>query len=441
MRHQSGQALVLALLLSASLVGALMLVFNAGQVVNAKQRLVSAADAVAYSAAVFEARSLNYQAYLNRAVVANEAAIAQAVSLRSWSGYMNISLRNINRVGQFIPYVGQVTRALSRIWAGIDQELQPSLILAEGAMSQLDHAFAGAAQAMHTATLTQVEPLASDIARLNDNATVVTRGGQALIANNLRGFAALTRRYEGRERERQADLVLRSRDRFTRNRPWNPGPESGASFVRLPKRGGTDLITLDQWRGMDTFALHVRGFTGWREQTSIGWGGGENGTRSARRGEHGGSWRANPRTSRRAQNATRRSSGYRGIPALRDVVPRRGAEPELQVAVELGRDLRRVSLWSNILPDSKAVLPGPAPASATSGHVSFAAPDSVRSMRAVSEARVFFDRPTGRTDRKRELGSLFNPYWRAQLSPVSRRSRVVAAAANGTPDPFGMVAQ
>jgi Putative Flp pilus-assembly TadE/G-like len=441
MRHQSGQALVLALLLSASLVGALMLVFNAGQVVNAKQRLVSAADAVAYSAAVFEARSLNYQAYLNRAVVANEAAIAQAVSLRSWSGYMNISLRNINRVGQFIPYVGQVTRALSRIWAGIDQELQPSLALAEGAISQLDHAFAGAAQAMHAATLTQIEPLASDIARLNDGATVLTRGGQTLIANNLRSFASLTRRYEGRARARQADLVLRSRDRFTRNRPWGPGPQSGASFVRLPKRGGTDLITLDQWRGMDTFALHVRGFTGWREQTSIGWGGGENGARSARRGEHGGSWRANPRTSRRAQSETRRSSGYRGIPALRDVVPRRGTEPELQVAVELGRDLRRVSLWSNVLPDSTAVVPASAPAAASSARLSFAAPDSVRSMRAFSEARVFFDRPTGRADRRRELGSLFNPYWRAQLAPVSRRSRVIAAGANGTPDPFGMVAQ
>ena len=60
-----------------------------GQIVAAKVRLVGAADAAAYSAAVWQARALNFQAYMNRGIVANEVATAQLVSLRSWSAYMN----------------------------------------------------------------------------------------------------------------------------------------------------------------------------------------------------------------------------------------------------------------------------------------------------------------------------------------------------------------
>ena len=73
--RQRGQALVVALAFAAALVGAMLLVINVGQLINGKHRLLVAADAAAYSAAVWQARSLNYQAYLNRAVIANDAAI------------------------------------------------------------------------------------------------------------------------------------------------------------------------------------------------------------------------------------------------------------------------------------------------------------------------------------------------------------------------------
>ena len=71
-RPHSGQALVIMLAFMAVLSGAFIMVFNSGQVVNDKIKLANAADAAAYSAALWEARSLNYQAYLNRAIVANE---------------------------------------------------------------------------------------------------------------------------------------------------------------------------------------------------------------------------------------------------------------------------------------------------------------------------------------------------------------------------------
>jgi hypothetical protein len=45
-----------------------------------------------------QARSLNLQAYMNRAIVTNEVAIAQSVSLRSWSDYLKQTVQDINTV-------------------------------------------------------------------------------------------------------------------------------------------------------------------------------------------------------------------------------------------------------------------------------------------------------------------------------------------------------
>ena len=98
-----GQALVVALAFTTLLAGVSLLVFNLGQTVNDKMRLQNAADAAAYSAALWEARSLNFQSYVNRALVANEVAIAQSVSLRSWSQYMAQTLRNSATVGRWVP--------------------------------------------------------------------------------------------------------------------------------------------------------------------------------------------------------------------------------------------------------------------------------------------------------------------------------------------------
>jgi Flp pilus assembly protein TadG len=87
-RHQHGQSLLVLVVLLGALLGALWWTVEAGSAVNEKQRLANAADAAALSAAVWQARALNFDAYTNRAIVANEAALAQSVSLRSWSSYM-----------------------------------------------------------------------------------------------------------------------------------------------------------------------------------------------------------------------------------------------------------------------------------------------------------------------------------------------------------------
>src|SRR6187402_3970243 len=134
-RLYSGQASVFVLAMVASLVTAFAVSFGAGQLVNDKMRLVNAADAAAYSAAQWEARSLNIQSYLNRAIVANEVAIAQLVSLRSWSRYVNTVTTNVDRVARYVPYLGAPIRALERGWDAIDRALDTGLPPLEQALS------------------------------------------------------------------------------------------------------------------------------------------------------------------------------------------------------------------------------------------------------------------------------------------------------------------
>jgi hypothetical protein len=69
--------------------GALLLslgfLYKAGRLTSDKMELQNAADAAAYSIALTEARDLNFAAYINRAMVANEVAIGQLVGLASWA--------------------------------------------------------------------------------------------------------------------------------------------------------------------------------------------------------------------------------------------------------------------------------------------------------------------------------------------------------------------
>lgn len=60
---------------------------NTQQVAIEKTRVDNAADAAAYSAGVVQARALNFAAYTNRAIVANQVAIAQTLSIVNWINF------------------------------------------------------------------------------------------------------------------------------------------------------------------------------------------------------------------------------------------------------------------------------------------------------------------------------------------------------------------
>jgi len=85
LRRQKGQAMVFSLLFMAVCIMTLLILYNQGQLVKNRVQIENAADAAVYSQAKLAARNLNFIAYTNRAMVANEVSIGQMVALLSWA--------------------------------------------------------------------------------------------------------------------------------------------------------------------------------------------------------------------------------------------------------------------------------------------------------------------------------------------------------------------
>ncbi|MCQ9616201.1 hypothetical protein L1889_05380 [Paenalcaligenes niemegkensis] len=94
---QSGQALVLAIALTGVVLLAVTQFYKLADTATARMRQTSSADAAAYSAALVQARALNYMAYLNRAYVAHHLATAHMLSLASWGNFAAQESRQLTR--------------------------------------------------------------------------------------------------------------------------------------------------------------------------------------------------------------------------------------------------------------------------------------------------------------------------------------------------------
>jgi Putative Flp pilus-assembly TadE/G-like len=126
--RQFGQSSVFVIVFLGITILSLVFLYKAGKLTSEKMELQNAADGVAYSVAILEARDLNFMAYTNRAMVANEVAIGQAVGLASWPrhwesiGYYenNLCGSKIEPLGVFLtdivnPAIDGVGQGLSAI--------------------------------------------------------------------------------------------------------------------------------------------------------------------------------------------------------------------------------------------------------------------------------------------------------------------------------------
>ncbi len=427
-RRQQGQSLLVLVVLLAALLGAVWWTVEAGSAVNEKQRLANAADAAALSAAVWQARALNFDAYTNRAIVANEAAFAQSVSLRSWSSYMTRLLPGAALVTAWVPYLNSAMMTLQRLWHQLDAVLQPSLMALETTTSLVTHDIAAAQRVMHLGTALVVPDIVRDSIEATDPRYRLSTGGEAAVAVWSAEWLRFASFYGGSFRWRQRDVVHRSLDGFTSDRRYTLSPVLGTSIVRLEKRGGTELVDFDTWRGLDTLSVHARRyalFGSIRERTPIAWGGAESGRASFNRGEHGDSYRRNPRASRLADSSTRRGAGYLGLPSVYDLSAAQREQfepPRILVRVVLEDSARR-GAKSLLGFSSVPVLSG------ADQQLDTAAPRWF----AEAAATTPFERPHPRLDGAHELPSLFSPFWRARLVNLSNSERVRLATLDATP--------
>ena len=474
-RGSRGQSLIymIAFLVPISLMMAY--VFNAFQISNEKTRLQNTVDAAAYSMATMEARDLNFTAYTNRAMIANQVAIAQVVGIMSWARYAQNTTRNISVVTSWIPYINAATRAIQQATRALVRGMQAAFPAISTALDGVITAIQVAQFGHDGATYLSAVEAVREVVRRND--ADIDMGVSVANAANFQTFARahgsfksrISRRsVERRDRsyrrnfprmEEKREIVMESRDRFSRGRNNNfattprvfPLPQ-----FQLRRRGSTDLTGVNSrtpygsWVAMDTLSLHWNtlgcGFLGGRycgfeEWIPIGWGAAKNESRRDNRIQYnarhlrrsrtalGGSWRTNRDASSLASREWYRRNDIESIDflGLRDFLDlsvdgliTRGPEMSLVLTksdnnIRTNEDMNFNS--RNISLENGAAMPAGSLAAMSKATPYFARADDVRSLR--------------RSDRAREYGNLYNPYWQVRLAPLSERERRALQLAAG----------
>jgi cation transport regulator ChaB len=486
--RESGQALPLgiAFLMSTILLG--LVLFNTGQTASEKSRLVNTADAAAYSGLIWQARALNYQAYTNRAMVANQVSVGQMVSLASWTQYAYIVARNIDYIGDWFPIVKPYTQAAESITSMLDSVV---VNIAEAFISVTDTVNAVLSQsqrAVFLASFAATPGIVQEVVERNDNRfnvntayAVIGMGQNAVNWNNL------TERYEDNEGLlRKADVVERSKDEFTSSRNLRTGDmlpgapnrlDLGLIRLWVKKEGTTKFISEEsstndffqsnnsnstsnlewEWKGKDTLSFHIevwgcswRG-CGWdHEEVPLGWGSRYvNGDFECDDTQTNSWWAwyfyndGCPRymdENRRAEMLANMEkeeldADYEGIRAYYDLQDLSSAnrDPRLALRIEVELPQNHVRTASKIDGLGSDSVPSEELRNGI-GEGMFGTQDQMAGdgLAAISSGELFFHPPddydpSQRTGRY-EVASLFSPYWEVKLSDITSTNRFMAWA-------------
>ena len=283
-KAQRGAALPLGIaLLLCGAVGGFVL-YNTGQSATDKARVVNAADAASYSGLVWQARALNFQAYTNRAMVANQVSIGQAVSLRSWAAYGAITAVNVELVLGKVPYIGPIFVGAARAMEGVERVAAPVANAILNVVDTVNVGIGHAQNAMFVSSFAATPEIIGAVAEANDpRFTVDTAFSVVGIAGNLGDWKAFTDRVDvndtdamlerariiGGDPDSKDEAVrLGQRDHFTAKRNWELLPFDlpvGIMKFNVDREGETRLVhrrdadgnLLFEWKAKDTVSLDV----------------------------------------------------------------------------------------------------------------------------------------------------------------------------------------
>ncbi len=445
-KKQLGQAFPvgIAVLLFLALTSAVL--FNTGQVTSDKTRVVNTADSAAYSGLVWQARALNFQAYTNRAMVANQVAMAQAVSLNSWAEYIDQSTGNLYAAFGWVPYLGTVLKVMDAIGETLNTVLDP---ISQGMLlvvNALNTALSFAQEGMYYATFAATPDVIGAVVKSNDTEdkykweTAFTVFG---VGKNLYDWSQLTERFDENHRpamQERAALIRESTDRFTDQRNWRFFskfiPTNFIYWYRFEKHGETKLLEKNgkwEWKGKDALSLRQKRIRFGRSSKytdvspAIGWAesfaNSDSSSRSLEGGLRRSDWLANGRHGFGQERAHRDSdnnmNNYSGIRAYRSLTERvrNGTDPNkllLRVEVQIDADKfsdREFALGIDEKTDSDTNTP-------------------IEGLTSISTAELFFEKPCMQNPCIEEYANGYNPFWDVRLSENEGVYRLAAYAAN-----------
>lgn len=467
-RQQRGQALIYGLFVLIGGLAALFYLFNTGQLTAEKIKLVNTADAAAYSGGIMNARALNFDAYTNRAMVANTVAIAQLVSIASWVRYAKTLADCASS-----ETLGTTCAAYADLSVPLKYPLfYPSFMVAKyegpliyeslietkavndlGVLESLESAsdkiinglLMNAQKVAYIGLMPARQLVMQDVADANyhnDGQVVVDPVPLSVSAD----FTKFVQHYSGNDRKRFAEVATTAADRdpnapnqqsFVKKRSWDmpalyancPSAYATGRIDWLDRRGGTELIGYDEWRALDTLSEKVwvpKNKTdvlcqGISEQPAA------YGLQDAAQNpttldtdptHYDSSLLINPVTTAQAQMMASMSSaswGYQGLPSFYDLSPDKLTEsdPRLLLAIRV----RRNKTETKTSEGRSQIAPTPRLNNYK------ADPAGGSELIAVSAAEVFFKRPPDSSrnfygqdiGKPLETGSLFNPYWQVHL--------------------------
>lgn len=459
--RQRGQALPLGLaMLLVGVLGALVL-YNTGRTATDKARLANAADAAAYSGLLWQARALNFQAYTNRAMVANQVSIAQGVSLSSWFDYGDTTADNIRRVLGGLPFVGPLAQGAAEAMNALDGIVQPVAKAMVSVLDKITRGLSVAQEAMFKASFAATPEIVDEVIRKSDadgrftSLTAYSLGG---LHANLTAWSGFTERHgpDSDTMGPRAKLIMDSRDKFTKQRDWKFF--SGFWFYSTPftrhrvfRSGTTRLIAVDdgaggqrwEWQGRDSVSLHnrIRKWTGKekKHELPIGWGasyanGGGASYLSDRCGpfdrsghEQCGTWGKNAAAERRGLQSAESSSAYNGLKAFRTISAALLANDGRGATPTLAKDpLLRLKVEAAMSVDDARSSGDTVRGELLESDLDVAG-DRLSS---ISIAEVYYRRPDERTSGgakdTREAANGYNPYWDVRLAPIPDSERLLA---------------
>ncbi|MBF7683657.1 Tad domain-containing protein [Acinetobacter sp. B5B] len=427
---QKGQSTVLILMFSLILILTFIFVFNTSKLLSERQQIKMLADQTAYATATRQARLLNLNAYINRIQIANQLAIAQGVSTASWSKYAAKTSENISTATTLFP---PLSAAFESVGSGLSQ-------FSDGL---------GVYIKAYGVEVKAIEKLQEDLnltANLSILATpqeFVNQSSGNYKANLIKSQSKLPisiiKKYQDRERQRMANVVLSSADEFITNRSKNnilPGIGIPTwNFFRIHKAGGTELINLNEWKGVDTLSIHREymyfkkfKFRHGHQEIPIGWGSSaisnDGKDRATNSGIYGGANSTNPNARKKAESyrpdwdvkRTRSNTSGIGIPKFYDLDDIKDKNPVFPLVISLKKQKEKLTTAnrnSNLQIGSKLAL-------LDNYDELNQKPLSNGNMRAITTADVYFQRPWNMEVQKNsidhEIGSLFSPYWKVRIN-------------------------
>ncbi|HSI43651.1 MAG TPA: pilus assembly protein TadG-related protein [Methylotenera sp.] len=234
-KRQRGQALVFITVTSVVVLIALLATYNVGQLSYHRIKLQNTADAAAYSAAVVQARDLNFSAYMNRGVIANQVAVAQIVSLTGWARNFNDTYNGdfatISQTLAGLSSLGALWttpfNALKTVSSGIKSVLDPVAGPAVKVMDVLIDALTTASKAYHFAMVVSIPAeVVPDVIKANEPQASVSNLGIAALTASAAQHLTFAKTFSPSQQkdgeDRMAKVTQASTDVFYKDRSLPP---------------------------------------------------------------------------------------------------------------------------------------------------------------------------------------------------------------------------